>query len=78
MHDCCIRVTTLLQCFKWTLNKPHKRTGGMASTIGWGLTFGTISIYYDLICKGCIDTPYAQSLLVSKRGVVIVLLVIVK
>ena len=33
MHDCCIRVTALLECFKWTLNKSYSWTGGMASTI---------------------------------------------
>ena len=27
MHVCCIRVTALLECFQWTLNKPHNRTG---------------------------------------------------
>ena len=57
MHDCCIRVTALLECFKCTLNQPHNRTGGMTSTMlsmpsGWGSTFGVISFYYDLIFKG--------------------------
>ena len=33
MHGCCVRVTALLECFKWTLNKPRNRTGCMASTI---------------------------------------------
>ena len=56
MQSCCIGVTALLECFKWTLNKPHNRTGGVASTAlsmpsGQGSTFGTISCYYDLIFK---------------------------
>ena len=42
MHDCCVRVTALLEYFEWTFNKPHNRTGGIASTIlsmpsVWGL-----------------------------------------
>ena len=75
MHDCCIRVTALLECFEWTWNKPHNRTGGVVSTTllvstmlskpsGWGSTFGAISFYYDLIFKGRV--PHTQSLLLSK------------
>jgi len=75
MYDCCIRVTALLECFRWTLNKPHNRTRGIASTMlsmpsGWKSTFGAISFYYDLIFKECVPSH-------SKRGIVIVLLVIV-
>ena len=56
MHDCCIRVTALLEFFKCTCNKSHKRTGGVVSTMlsmlsGRGSTFGAISFYYDLIFK---------------------------
>ena len=51
MHDCCIRVTAQLEYFKWTWNKLHNRTGGVASTMlstpsGWGSTFGAISFHY--------------------------------
>ena len=57
MHNYCIRVTALLECFKWALNEPHNRTMDMASTMlsvpsGWGSNFGAISFYYDLIFKG--------------------------
>ena len=31
MHDCCIIVTALLGCLEWILNKPHNKTGDMAS-----------------------------------------------
>ena len=27
VYNCCIRVTALTECFEWTLNKPHNRTG---------------------------------------------------
>ena len=52
MPDCCIRVTALLECFEWTVNEPHNRAGGMASTVlsmssGYGSTFGAISAYND-------------------------------
>ena len=30
MDDCCIEVTALLECFKWTLNKLENMTGSMA------------------------------------------------
>ena len=43
MHDCCIRVSALLECFEWTWNKPQNRTGGVASAL-WS-TFGAISLY---------------------------------
>ena len=51
MYECCIRVNPLLECFKWTLNKPHNRTGGMALTMlsmpsGWGSTYCAIIFYY--------------------------------
>ena len=57
MHDCCIRVTALLECFAWTLHKPHNRTGGLVSTMlsmpsDWGSTFGAISFHYDQIFMG--------------------------
>ena len=42
----------------------------------WELTFGTICFFNDLIFKGCV-LALTQSLLVSKGGVVIVLLVII-
>ena len=32
MLDCSIRVTALLECFEWTSNKSHNRTGSIAST----------------------------------------------
>ena len=59
MYNCCIRVTALLECFEWTLNKPHNRTVGMPSTVlsipsGWGSTFDAISFYYDLIFMWCV------------------------
>ena len=28
MHDCCIRVTTLLEYFEWTPSKQHSRSRG--------------------------------------------------
>ena len=70
MHDCCIRVTALLECFEWTLNKPQNRTGSMASTklsmpSGWGLTFGAISFYYVLSLWGCIPS---HSIIIGIEG----------
>jgi len=29
MHDCCIRVTALLEYFEWTLSKQHSRSKGV-------------------------------------------------
>ena len=61
--------------------KPHNRIGGMASTMlsipsSWGSTFGTTSFYYMTQSLRGIS-PHTQSLLVSKRGVVIMLLAVV-
>jgi len=58
--------------------KPHN---SMASTMlsipsSWGLTFGTTSFYYMTQSLRGIS-PHTQSLLVSKRGVVIMLLAVV-
>ena len=71
-------MTVALECFKWTLNKPHNRTGGMvllSMPSDWGSTFGTISFYYDLIFKG--HVPLALNHYWIKGGMVIMLLVIV-
>ena len=33
MHDCCIRVTALLEYLEWTLSKQHSRSKGKGSGI---------------------------------------------
>ena len=72
MHDCCIRVTTLLECFAWMLHKPHNRTGGLASIMlsmpsDWGSTFGAISFHYDQIFKG--NVPFTLDHYWYQKGV---------
>ena len=54
MHDCCIRVTVVLEYFKWTLNKLHNRTGDMALTMP-SIPLVGVNLWcfqYDLIFKG--------------------------
>ena len=70
MHDCCIRVTSLLECLEWTLNKLLR---GMASTMlsmpsGWGSTLGAISFYCDLIFMGCVSLALDQYWYQKGRG----------
>ena len=59
------------------MNNPHNRTGGMVSNYasGLGSTYGAISFYYDLIFMG--HAPLYSITIGIKRGVVIMLLVIV-
>jgi len=42
MHDCCIRVTALLECFEWTFNKLHNMTSDIITMLSmpssWGST----------------------------------------
>jgi len=76
MYGCCIRVTALLECFEWTLNKLHNMTTGndfsmpllmmLSMPSGWGMIFGITSFYYDLIIKGV--SPCTQSLFVLIKG----------
>ena len=57
MHNCGIRMTALLECFKWALNKPRSTTRGMvfpcffltmlSMPSSWGSTFGATSVYYN-------------------------------
>ena len=70
MHDCCIRVASLLECFEWTLVKPDNRTGSIASTMlsmpHMGVTFGALNFYYDLSFKGRVPS---QSIIIDiERG----------
>ena len=80
MHDCCIRVTALLECFKWIWNKLHNRMGGETgrsinhAISGWGSTFSAIiSVMAQNLRR---MSPRTRSLLVSKGGMVIMLQVI--
>jgi len=49
MHDCCVRVTALLECFEWTLNKPHNRTGH-----GFNLAINAKRLGVDFWCYKCV------------------------
>ena len=76
-----MRVTALLECFEWTLNKPPNKTVGMTSTMlsmpsGWGSTFGAISFYYDSIIIGRVSLAF-DHYWYRKEGTVIVLIVII-
>jgi len=75
MHDCCIKVTALLEYFKWTLN--YTTYQGVCFFMHFfyilpmprGLGGGRLLVlsgYYGSIIKGCI--PHTQSLLVTIKG----------
>ena len=60
MHNCCIKVTALLEYFEWTLSKQHSRSKGKGMDFlclffnhasGWGRLLMLIS-YLGLIIKG--------------------------
>ena len=59
MHNCCIRVTALLECFNWTSNKPYNRTGALRQPCHQSQVVGSCNIDF----KGRV--PYA----VDPKGV---------
>ena len=71
-HDCCIRMTALLKCFEWTLNKPHNRTGDMVSTM-LSMPVLQVSIMTQFL-RSVSPSHSIDSLLVSKGGMVNMLL----
>ena len=76
MHDCCIRVTVLLECFeKFELNKPsnkpHNRTGaGRGSGVNHAINTKWLGIdywcYKFLLCKRRV--PSYSIIIVIEKG----------
>ena len=74
MHDCCIRVTALLEYFEWTLSKQHSRSQGKGCGFsvppfyhasGWGRLLMLISY----LVKGRIPrTRSLRLVLINGRG----------
>ena len=71
MHNCCIRVTAVLEYFKWTSSYTTHLVfrclfSPMLPMSRWWGHLLVLSNYYGLIIKGCI--PHTRSLLLTIKG----------